>query len=162
MISFNKKLASIFIILCFSNLSIADDMGLTFGIGTSVNYIDHDNVDDDKSMGIGLTLGYDLKYGFAIEAKVTESDWAIDESTGMIKTKAIYGVYRSQGDFYFLAKLGVLKEKVSLGAFTEEDTGVSYGFGGGFRVTDNFSLEAEYLVVEENINALAFGARAKF
>lgn len=156
----NKKhmLAAIF--SCLPAISFASDAGPTIALQFGTHQIDVDNVENGKT--IGVNLGYDFGNSFAVEYQVNAGHWGIGNDDGEIKTQAIYGVYRSQGDLYFLVKLGALEEEVSLEHATEDDTGASYGLGGGKKFSDYFMMEAELTVVDENVNVIALGSRIKF
>ena len=45
---------------------------------------------------------------------------------------------------------------------SETETGLSYGFGGGYRATPELSFELDYTVVEEDTDWLLVSARYRF
>ena len=77
---------------------------------------------------------------------------------------AIYGTFRSEGRAYFLAKAGLVKEEIEISgggsSVSVDDTGMSYGIGGGFKLSDKIAIEAEYTLVEEDVSYV--GATARF
>jgi outer membrane immunogenic protein len=156
----NKKLILAATLACLPAISFADDAGPTVALQFGSHLIDLDSAENGKT--IGLNLGYDFGNSFAVEYQTNAGHWGLGNDDGEIKTQALYGVYRSQGDLYFLVKLGALKEEVSLEHATEDDTGASYGLGGGKKISDYFMMEAEITLVDENVNVIALGSRIKF
>ncbi len=117
----------------------------------------------------GLQLGYATSDTFGVELEYLSGDADIKASgfgvsgseTIDITTIAIYGAYRSGGDFYFLGKLGLLSEDISFEGFSESDQGLSLGIGGGFRFSQG-SVELEYTIIEEDVNFLGLTGRLNF
>jgi len=144
--------------------SIADDnkgqayAGLKFGSFQ----VDVEGV--DNSTPIGFQLGYDLGDTLSFEVEYNKGSGDVDfgfaETEYDMTTMAIYATFRSKGKGYFLAKAGLIKEEIEIGSISEDDTGLSYGFGGGFKLNDNIALEAEFTIVEEDANYI--GATARF
>ena len=82
-------------------------------------------------------------------------------------TLALYGVFRTPGEFYFKGKAGVLYEDVevdipTLFSESEDDTGFSAGIGGGWRLNDSGSLEVEFTLIESDLNYLSLGYNIHF
>lgn len=81
-------------------------------------------------------------------------------------TLAVYNAYRSEGDFYVKAKVGLLREEVSakedfIGDFKEVDIRASLGAGIGARF-DYFSIEAEYTLIELDAHFFSVGLTLGF
>jgi hypothetical protein len=81
----------------------------------------------------------------------------------------IYGVYRTQGDFYFKVKGGVIYRDYSVSVSNiagASDTGgefkASFGPGVGFRLGKNMGFEAEFIRIDTNINFLTANFRFSF
>jgi hypothetical protein len=144
----------------FSFGAMAGEPGVVAGLKFGKSMIDADGFDDGTAKGV--TFGYDFGNSWSLELDVVRSEFDIEGFSGDLDWTAIYGVYRSEGNAYFLAKIGGLKEEISFLGSSESETGLSYGIGGGFRVNDNFSLEAEYTIIESDVNFLGLGARYKF
>lgn len=137
-------------------------------------------VEFDKSNTFGVIAGYDFGDGLAVEldyyagsnADIQTNTTATGEYE--VSTLGVYGVYRYYPELYqqlfFKAKVGLINEEVSMSAQNgqnfaaaeESDTGLSFGAGFGFNITPNLSLEAEYTVVEQDINLLSAGLNVKF
>lgn len=144
----------------FSFGAMAGEPGVVAGLKLGKTMIDVDGLDDGSAKGV--TLGYDFGNSWSLELDVVQGEFDYDGGSGDVDWTAIYGVYRSEGKAYFLAKIGALKEEVSAEGSSESDSGASYGLGGGFRINDNFSIEAEYTIIEADVNFFGLGARFKF
>ncbi|MDP5211158.1 porin family protein [Microbulbifer sp. 2205BS26-8] len=109
---------------------------------------------DKNPLNAGIRGGYTWNSGLGIEAEFTgsASDGELDDGSDYsISTQALYATYRTQGDIYFKGRLGYLHEKVK--AFREvSDDGFSAGIGAGFKLTENLSFEAEYTLVEQDVD----------
>lgn len=137
----------------------AGDDGLHLGFKTGMMDVDVGGFDID--MPLGFVLGFEQGlYGFEIEANFAGGD--IEGFDLDFDTFAFYGVYRSAGEVYFKGKLGFLRENVDIdGIVSEDDSGLSLGLGVGTRV-DNLSFEAEFTIIEEDVNYLSVGANVHF
>lgn len=144
----------------FSFGAMAGEPGVVAGVKFGNAMIDVDGLDDGSAKGV--TFGYDFGNSWALELDVVQSEFDYPGGSGDLDWMGVYGVYRSEGKAYFLAKIGALKEEISAEGESESDTGASYGLGGGFRINDNFSLELEYTIIESDVNFLGLGARFKF
>ena len=136
----------------------AGDDGIHFGLKTGAMDVDFSGVDID--MPIGLVLGFEKGvYGAEVEYTFADMEFDVFGSTETLDfdTLAVYGVFRSQGEVYFKLKAGFLREDVG----GVDDTGASLGLGGGVRV-ENLSIEAEYTIIEEDVNFLSIGANVHF
>jgi hypothetical protein len=129
------------------------------------------NLDEiDGGSGFGFQLGYnvtptlslDLEYtSGTLDATVANFDIDFD-----ITTTAIYLTYRSTGDAYFLAKAGYLNEALSTSVegfdISDDDSGASYGIGGGYRFSESFAVEIDYTVIEEDVSFIGLTAQFSF
>ena len=97
----------------------------------------------------------------SLDVEVSTSTMSGSDSLD-VDTMAIYGAYRSPGDFYFLGKIGVLSEDVSGPGESASDTGLSYGIGGGATINEMFSVEAEYTILEDDISFFGVTGRYHF
>ena len=129
----------------------------------------------DDGLLLGFLYGYNIPDSdFAIEGEFnTTVSKASSENPRYgdlgVTTLAGYGVYRSPGRVYAKAKVGVLYEYLTSSASGIVDIDVdgsglaiSYGVGGGIRVTDQMDAEVEYTVIEEDIGYLSFGLNWHF
>jgi len=158
--------------LLFSSHLIADN---NFYIGLKVGQvsIEHQSlgmggVISDNDTGSGLLAGYtfnaidvELEY---MKANTASNDLLVTEIK--IDTLALYGVYRSKSDLYFKAKVGFLKEKVTINDVylqqnSASDSGLAVGVGGGYHFS-NFTIEGEYTIIETDIGYLSAGINYYF
>lgn len=146
--------------------------GFYLGANAGTASIDTDGYDNTTMAGI--KIGYEFENRFAIEFQTLsgESDYQSGSYSGDtdFDTLALYGVWRSGGDLFFKSKLGFLKEEVKItaksGANTvsaeADDSGLSFGLGVGYRITDQIIVEAEYTLIEADIDAFTLGLAYKF
>lgn len=138
------------------------------------------SVEFDKANSFGVVAGYDFGDGLAVELDYyAGSNSDIKTNTGVtgeyeVSTLGVYGVYRFYPELYqqmfFKAKFGMINEDISMSAqngqnfaaASESDTGFSFGAGLGFNIAPNVLLEAEYTVVEQDVNLLSAGLNVKF
>lgn len=120
------------------------------------------SISGDSPFNAGLRAGYAWNSGFALEGEYTtslvdgearySSSWGDFRWDYSISTLGVYAAYRSQGDIYFKGRLGVLNESVDFGDGKESDSGLSAGLGVGFTFSENVNLEAEYTLIEEDVD----------
>lgn len=128
------------------------------------------NVELDNAVAFGLhgdvMIAENCYIDFEYMASSVDASLQVgtfDSSTDIdIETFAIYGAYRSPGDFYYLGKLGVLHEKVDGGGLSESETGLSFAVGGGYKIQENFFVEAEFTSIEEDVGFVGLTARYMF
>lgn len=145
-------------------------------VGARVGFMDPDVSGLDEAQNVGIVLGFefmsDTLISAAVEAEFTTTysdgdvdfaglngDWDVD-------TQALYLVGKLGEAFYGKLRAGVLREDVSIsiGGISGEgsDSGFSAGLGVGWRAADNVSVEAEYTLVEEDIDFYSIGANIGF
>ena len=76
-----------------------------------------------------------------------------------------YGVYATGTvgeEVYLKLKAGGVHEKVKLWGLSAEDDGLSGGVSVGFKITPEFSVEAEYLYIESDVATVSLGAGLHF
>ncbi|MDP2228311.1 MAG: outer membrane beta-barrel protein [Moraxellaceae bacterium] len=128
--------------------------GLYLGITGGVDRIDVAGVDDADMYGVvgGLRFGS----GLSVEAAFGKSD--TDTGGGCtvdIDTLGLYGAFRSSGNVYFKGRVGLLHEKLSDDCGSSlKDTGLSLGAGAGVRF-GGVAVEAEYTIIEQDIDRLS-------
>jgi len=148
------KMAIVLSLLSMSTVAFSADLlrnGFYFGFQVGSLLIDEG--DDSASMlGFQAGVGIDRILSLEFDYTIGEAD------TVEITNTALYAVYRSEGEGYFIGKLGYLKEELG----SKNDSGVSYGFGGGFNVYKEFDLEAEYTFAGEDTKLLAATVRMRF
>jgi outer membrane immunogenic protein len=108
---------------------------------------------------------FDAEFEY-MQAEVESDDLSISDIEIDTDTVALYGVYRTAGDLYFKAKLGILSEDASVksiygGSSSGRDTGLSAGLGGGYHFS-YFSIEGEYTPIEEGVDFIGVGLNYYF
>ncbi|MBH0063602.1 MULTISPECIES: porin family protein [Psychrobacter] len=145
-------------------------------IGAKVGQFDLDIDNADDPTAYGVYGGYNFDSTFGVEAEYVGSDDA-DYRNGDLdaKTYGAYGTARYQfpnTGLYAKGKLGVAKTEVE-GDYTNglvkvsnssSDTGIAGGVGLGYSVNPNFGVEAEYSMMDSDVDAklLTVGAQLKF
>ena len=141
-------------------------------VGAKLGLMDVDQGRFDNAQNIGVVLGYDLfsdpvmSGGVELELTTTLVEGDVNVGTTIdwdIDTQALYGVVRFGDQWYAKLKLGLLREKVSFSpGGSDSETGLSAGFGGGWRLAPNIALEAEYTRIEEDVAFWSIGGRYAF
>jgi opacity protein-like surface antigen len=138
----------------------ASNGGFYLGLKAGSLMIDVSGI--DNATMLGFQAGYDMGNKWSLEFEYTAGEaeaGSIDiDATNM----AAYATFRSEGQGYFLGKVGLLKEELEGRGFSESESGLSYGFGGGFNANKQFAIEAEYTIVEADASLIAVTGRMKF
>lgn len=167
-----------------SLLSVGAQAAVSYGngytgqpyVGAKVGQFDLDVNDADDPTAYGIYAGYNFDPNFGMEVEYVGSDDA-DYRGGDIdaKTYGAYGTYRytfPNTGLYAKGKLGVAKTEVE-GDYTRgvakvsestSDTGIAGGVGLGYNVSPNFGIEAEYAMMDSDVDAnlMTVGANLKF
>jgi len=157
-----KKTLAIILALSVTPAIAAENDGLYIGVKSGSLDIDASGLDADTPKGV--VLGYQSGVlGVEFEANFADIDYEFFGNRGSFdyKTLALYGVYRSEGDFYLKAKAGIINQEIKSSFFKEDDTGFSAGIGAGARL-GSVSLEAEYTVLDSDVNFFSIGANFHF
>ncbi len=170
----NRKMAGLLPVLClFSSAAMAEGPYL----GAKLGIMDADVSGLDDATNVGLFAGYNFGelgdgISWALEAEFTTTisdgdvdvlglngDWDVD-------TQALYAVLRVGGDLYGKLRAGYLREDVSVSiagvSIGGDDTGFSGGLGGGWQVNEQLAIEAEYTLVEEDLDFYSIGVNYAF
>ena len=164
--------------LCSTQSIAADNEGLYVGIKAGMLKTDLSDFgfDTDDANTFALVGAYQFGNGFAAELEFTPSTdvdvsvSGINVGTTSIQTVGIYAAYRvkpSTSPAYFKMRAGLLSEEVDVtvtggGSYSESDSGLSFGLGAGFNVNANVMLEAEYTLIEQDVDFLSVGLNVKF
>ena len=128
------------------------------------------SVDIDNGLGFGLHGDYQIRENWyvdveystvSVDAKIS-TDFGDASGDIDISTFAIYGAYRSTGQLYYMGKAGLICESVSADDIDESDMGLSFAIGGGYKINEQFSIEAEFTTVEKNVAFIGATARYTF
>ncbi|MCR8921602.1 porin family protein [Dasania sp. GY-MA-18] len=154
-----------------SSFTMAEESGKSyegFYLGFKTGNMSSDVDDIDVESPRGFLLGWEFANGAAVEFERNNADldWSYDTYWGSVSgtedfdTTAIYAVYRAynpDNGIFLKLKGGMLSEE----AASEDDTGLSVGIGLGYRA-EHVSVEAEFTVIEEDVNYLSIGINAHF
>lgn len=141
-------------------------------LGLKAGWMDADASNFDEATNLGLYGGYtlhdDASGRFALEGEYTRSisDGDIPGGGWDIETLALYGAYRTAGPWFLKIKAGYLDEDISVSAggssIAGSDSGLSFGAGGGVRLSNKAAFELEYTVIEEDVNFFSIGYLTHF
>lgn len=175
---FFRTIVSAVLILACAIASSANAQGLTIALKGGIPIMDLDlsfsNVNSkvDEDNAFGLTIGYEMSRNSTVELELARASAELTVSNSIrsasvdfdVSTVGLYYTQRTVGDLYFAAKFGILREEVSSpdGGTPFDDTGFSWGVGGGYRMSEDFSIEAEYVKVEADIAWVLLSARYRF
>lgn len=128
---------------------------------------DFDGISVEEGNAFGVTLGYSFAPNMTAEleyvagaAEITGNLRSLDVD---VTTLALYAAFRSSGPLYFIGRLGYVSLELAAEELPDtDDTGLSYGLGGGYQLTPSLGLEVDYTVVEEDTDWLMLSARFKF
>ena len=141
-------------------LALAQDLkqGLSFG-GTAGIMKPHGS-DNENGLTIGGRLGKELQNGFSAEADLNLG--IVDGELGSnrdysINSIAAYGVWRSQGDVHFKAKVGVSYWDDDL----DNDFNLAGGVGIGIRMGVGV-IDVEYTQINDYVDYVTVGYSLPF
>lgn len=173
-------LVSALCLTLFSTYGIAGDKeGVYVGIkaGTLKVDVSDTGLDADNANTFSLVGGYQFSNKFAAELEfipTTDIDvnlGGVKAGTVSVQTVGVYGAYRIQPDgtpAYFKVRLGLLSEQVdgkssiTGNSTSSSDSGLSFGVGAGFDVASNMMIEAEYTLIEQDVDFISVGLNVKF
>lgn len=125
--------------------------GLYIGITGGIDKIDAEGFAVDDGNAVGIMLGMRFSSGLAAEVSAIKSDADITSPGSCeadYKTVGLYGAWRSSGDAYFKARVGLVHEDVDAPCLiSDTDTSLSLGAGAGIRF-GNVAVEAEYTFID--------------
>lgn len=140
----------------------------------SMNADDVSGISLDSATNAGIVLGYEFlaDYGLGVEAEFTTSvsdgEWSYLGFTGDwdVSTQALYLVSRLGQEAYLKVKAGWLREDGTVNVlgteYSGDDTGASFGLGGGYKFNQNVSAEVEWTKIEQDIDAWSAGVNYSF
>jgi len=132
-----------------------------FGAEAGPMLIDTAGVGDPTNAGVMIGKEWGVVIGdVGVQGEFTTSTpkGKYAGSDVSVDTQAVYGVFRTAGALYLIAKAGMLREDVKIGAASSTDSGSSVGLGVGFSL-GVAQLELEYTQVEKDIAYLSLGVR---
>ncbi len=174
-------LASTFLLGLFSVNSHAEEQNFYAGIRAATVSVDEKEIDELKNSDVdiknaskgSLIIGYVVNPTVSFEAEIGTSSHEI--SGGVfdainvdldIGTFGLYGVYRSEGQYYFKGRGGLISRSTEFSPDTlnagKDSAGLlAIGLGGGMRF-NQVLLEAEWTSIESGIGAFGFNAIYNF
>ncbi len=148
-----------FILLLNTSFSYASEP--YFGVKAGLVIVDEDGLTD--ATNLGLNIGFPISTNMAFEGELTTTILEGDVDLGFttlnwdVTTLAGYFTYRTSSSPYFKLKAGILYEDVSIGSFSESDTGLSFGAGVGWNLSKTSKLELEMTIIEADLTFFSIG-----
>lgn len=174
-----KRILILTLIVVFSCVGISS-AGLYVGAKSGMMMLDVPDVSD--IIPIGVLFGYSIMPQIGVEGEfnygIAGGDWEPELYPGIsadynIYTVAGYGAYRYiiGGVAYVKAKVGVIYENVTaeykvgdiiVMDLNASDTGLSFGGGIGFKFSEMIMAEAEFTLIEQEVNFISVGLNFNF
>ena len=158
-----KALTALFLLFTFVSAHAQeakpfDKLHLGVALGS---YMDGTPYLDDGSGFIGK-LGLEYDQNWSVEAEISKVTLEAGGFESEVTLNNLFAIYRSEGTFYYMGKVGMVGEYVEAALNSPKQGGVSlgYGFGGGFRINDLLSIEADFTVLEPDLSV--FGITTYF
>ncbi len=139
-----------------------------FYLGSEFSRMDLEQSEFDSTNVIGVLVGYQFN-NWAVEGSYNTSETSNEFYGGdqNISMYHLYSVYRTAGNIYYKAKLGVTNERYKFydenGSLRLDDvhTGVARGLGVGYRV-NSFNVELDYSWLGGSLETIGLGVRYNF
>lgn len=127
--------------------------------GGTAGFMKPHGSDTDNGLTVGARLGKKIQGNFSWEADLNLgfSDGQIGNRDWSVNSVAGYGVYRTDGDIHFKAKLGVVYWDDNF----NNDTSLSAGVGLGFRIGRGI-LDVEYTQINNYTDYVTVGYSMPF
>ncbi len=172
-----KKIILLIISMTFSSTLFAAD-GTDVYLGASYNTasIDFSNASVDDTAGIGLVFGIDFGKNWACETEYINTGKAdMDYQSGSItsakiqvRSLAAYAVFKTSGKVYFKGRAGLAASLIDItdikcsgslciNSLFDDGAGLALGVGGGVKITEAMKLEAEYKLINSDIDIFGLG-----
>ena len=168
----NMALLLIVFILSLSGVKDASAAKTMLGGKTGFMLIEGSGIDDVIPLGIVYSRSLDtVAPNVWFEGEFNYGLLGGDFSGGELDiwTMAAYAAYHHPLDnsLYLKGKIGLLYERVEVstdccGSASDSDTGLSLGFGGGFKINDRMTGEVEYTIIEADVDFLSFAVKVPF
>ncbi len=139
-------------------------------VGGAIGNADDDELDDDDS-GTKLLGGYQFNEYFGVEgAFVDLGDFDIPLSTDTLSQEGVtiqaVGRYPLGDGFSVFGKAGFFRWDVETSTADDDGTDNTFGFGGEYRLNDNWALRAEWERFSDvsggDVDMISFGATYSF
>jgi len=134
---------------------------IDFYLGAKTGYI-YTALDElDPEIPATFLVGIQ-KSGFGFEFEGNFVDMEENNIDSEYESYAIYGTYRTSGKLYARLRAGYLEETRKSDSKKWEDDGFSGGILFGIELSDAFSIEAGYTVLEADLKYFSLGGNVHF
>lgn len=132
-----------------------------FYLGAKTGYIYTAFDELDPKVPATFMIGIQ-KSGFGLEFEGTFVDMDENNIDFEYESYAIYAAYRTPGQFYAKLRAGYLEETLKSNTQKWEDDGFSGGVLFGIELSDAFTIEAGYTVIEADLKYFSLGGNVHF
>ncbi len=169
------QICSVIVLLTLTFSAYAEE-GFYLGLRAAKVTVNEDEIDDLKNFDVEiddagkteLMIGYDFGKSISVELLAGRSTHdvtyaaAIPDEELYLSTLGLYVAYRSEGEWFFKGKGGLLARTVELSKQGGEDSAglISIGLGGGVKVNERLSFELEFTTIEQGVSS--FGVNAVY
>ena len=167
--------------LCSSHAFAADAADIYVAASYNHLSIDFNNADVDDTEGVGILFGIDFPENLAFEAEYlnsgkTHMDYkvgSIQSAKMQVQSLAVYGVFRSDGQIYFKGRAGISTSLIDISRIQcsgslcvndiyDTNLGFAFSAGGGIALNEKINIEAEYKLLNTDIDTVGLGMIYKF
>lgn len=134
----------------FTNSVMAGEGDISAGI--KFGNLDPDLGDSETALGVHF--GYRATARISAELEILQAEFGNND----VDTLGVYGTYRSAGNAYFLGKIGF----ATIDGGGDDESGLSFGVGGGIATSGNIAIEAEYTVLDSDVSFFGLTAKLTF
>lgn len=144
------------------------DISISVKFGqTSFSRLDELQVFEGVSAKEELAMGFNLGYSFSPKwtAEIEHVSGGVSVTLGGEKSEfdmrstGAYAAYRSEGNLYFQARIGLVNYERDVGDNTLSEIFSSFGAGGGYNVLSNLAVELDYTIVEGDTSWIVLSGR---
>lgn len=172
----NKIILLIISVTFSSTLFAADGADIYLGASYNAVSIDFANASVDDTEGLGLVFGIDFGENWAFETEYINSgkadmDYhvgAIESAKIQVQSLGVYGVFKTSGKIYFKGRAGIAANRVDItdikcsssfciNSLFDDGAGLAISAGGGILITETMKLEAEYKLINSDIDIFGLG-----
>jgi hypothetical protein len=134
---------------------------IDFYLGAKTGYI-YTALDElDPKVPATFLVGLQ-KSGFGLEFEGTFADMDENNIDMEYESYAIYGTFRTPGQYYAKLRAGYLEETLKSDTKKSEEDGFSGGIAFGIELSDAFTIEAGYTVIEADLKYFSLGGNVHF
>jgi len=153
------SLGSIVAVPAIAGDKTSGDVDFYLGAKTGYIYTAFDEL--DAKVPATFMVGIQ-KSGFGFEFEGTFVDMDAGSEDAEYESYAIYGTYRTSGEYYAKIRAGYLEETLESDTQKWEEDGFSGGIVFGLEVSDAFTIEAGYTVIQADLKYFTIGGNVHF